>query len=77
MSSIPDRLARRQRRRGERQAEDRGTSSVAAFDSYLHGMALYNLAADEPSDRGRWRRSTGRYPSIRAMPQRKRRGPAR
>ncbi|WP_443478265.1 TIR domain-containing protein [Novosphingobium aerophilum] len=29
-----------------------GTSSVAAFDSYLHGMALYNLAADEPSDRG-------------------------
>ncbi|WP_179041366.1 TIR domain-containing protein [Sphingobium lactosutens] len=29
-----------------------GTSSLAAFDSYLHGMALYNLAADERSDRG-------------------------
>lgn len=28
-----------------------GTARVAALDSYLHGLALYNLAADERSDR--------------------------
>lgn len=33
------------------QAESGGTTNVAAYDAYLHGRALYDLSADEASER--------------------------